>query len=117
MDENVKLSSQMEENVAPVILINKFNVKADEVNDFIRAWTIQAKIMKRQLGFISVQLQRSIGGISVFLNYAVWESTEHFKKVASNQEMQFSLDKLPASTVASLHLFKKVAVPGIYSGE
>ena len=29
MDENVKLSTQMEANVAPVILINKFSVKPE----------------------------------------------------------------------------------------
>ena len=107
----------MEVNAAPVILINKFNVKAEEVNEFISAWTTQAKIMKRQPGFISAQLHRGIGGSSVFLNYAVWESTEHFKKAANNQELQSSLDKLPASTVASPHLFKKVVIPGICGGE
>ena len=84
MDEKVKLSEQMKENVAPVILINKFNVKAEEANDFIRAWTIQAQIMKRQPGFISAHLHHGIGGSSVFLNYAICESTEHFRKAVSN---------------------------------
>ena len=117
MDENVKLSTQMEESAVPVILINKFNVKAEEVDDFIRAWTNQAQIMKRQPGFISAQLHHGIGGSSVFLNYAIWESTEHFRKAVSNPELQSSLDKLPSSTVASPHLFKKVAIPGICEGE
>ena len=117
MDEKVKLAEQMKENVAPVILINKFNVKAEEVDDFIRAWTNQAQIMKRQPGFISAQLHHGIGGSSVFLNYAIWESTEHFRKAVSNLELQSSLDKLPSSTVASPHLFKKVAIPGICEGE
>ena len=117
MDEKVKLSEQMKENVAPVILINKFNVKAEEANEFIRAWTIQAQIMKRQPGFISSQLHHGIGGSSVFLNYAIWESTEHFRKAVSNLELKSSLDKLPSSTVASPHLFKKIAIPGICEGE
>ena len=30
MDENITLSDQMEENVGPVILINKFNVKSED---------------------------------------------------------------------------------------
>ena len=80
MDEKVKLLTQTEENVAPVILINKFNVKADEVDQFLAAWTADAQIMKRQPGFISTQLHRGIAGSSVFINYAVWESIEDFKR-------------------------------------
>jgi quinol monooxygenase YgiN len=113
MDEKVKLLMQMEANVAPVILINKFNVKAEDVDEFLRVWAASASIMKRQPGCISAQLHRGIGGSSVFVNYAVWQSTEHFKKAVNNPEFQSSLEKLPASTVASPHLFKKVAVPGI----
>jgi quinol monooxygenase YgiN len=117
MDEKVKLLTQMEGNVAPVILINKFSMKAEDVDEFLKAWAASAAIMKRQPGLISAQLHRGIGGSSVFLNYAVWESTEHFKKASHNPEFQSSLEKLPASVVASPHLFKKVAVPGICVGE
>ena len=31
MDEQVKLSEQLDEDVGPVILINKFNVKPEEL--------------------------------------------------------------------------------------
>ena len=117
MDEKVKLSAQMEEDVAPVILINKFSMKEEDVDEFLRAWAASAEIMKMQPGLISAQLHRGIGGSSVFLNYAIWESTEHFKKASNNPEFQSSLEKLPASVVASPHLFKKVAVPGICVGE
>ena len=112
MDERVKLSTQMEENDAPVILINTFNVKAEDVDEFLRAWTASAEIMKQQPGCISAQLHRGIGGSSVFLNYAVWESTEHFKKAFNNPEFQSSLEKLPSDVLLSPHLFKKVRVPG-----
>ena len=37
----------MEENVTPVILINKFTVKAEDVDEFIRTWTASAAIMKK----------------------------------------------------------------------
>jgi heme-degrading monooxygenase HmoA len=54
MDEKITLSEQMEEeNVGPVILINKFNVKPEDVDGFPRAWAAEAEIMKRQPGFIS----------------------------------------------------------------
>jgi quinol monooxygenase YgiN len=117
MDEKVRLLTQMEEDVAPVILINKFSMKAEDVDEFLRVWAASAAIMKRQPGCISAQLHRGIGGSSVFLNYAVWESTEHFKKASNKPEFQSSLEKLPASVVASPHLFKKVEVPGICVGE
>ncbi len=47
MDEKITLSEQMEEkNVGPVILINKFNVKPEDVDGFPRAWGAEAEIMK-----------------------------------------------------------------------
>jgi hypothetical protein len=45
--------------------------------------------------------------------FAAWESTELFKKALSNPESNLLLDKYPPSTIASPHLFEKVAVPGI----
>jgi hypothetical protein len=43
MDEKeVTLSEQLEENVSPVILINKFNVKPEEVDHLLRAWAYDA---------------------------------------------------------------------------
>jgi heme-degrading monooxygenase HmoA len=70
--------------------------------------------MKQQPGFISTQLHRGIGGSSVFFNYAVWESVEHFKRAFSNPEFQSKMkDYPPSAAAASPHLVKKVAVPGI----
>jgi len=84
MDEKVKFSTQMEANVAPVILINKFNVKPEEVDQFLKIWAADAAIMKRQPGFISAQLHHGIAGSSVFINYAIRESTEHYKRAFNN---------------------------------
>ena len=81
MDEKVTLSEQLKENVeGTVILINKFNVKPEEVDHFLRAWAADAAYFKQQPGFISTQLHRGIGGSSVFVNYAIWESTELYKR-------------------------------------
>jgi heme-degrading monooxygenase HmoA len=112
MDEKVNLLTQMEANVAPVILINKVNVKPEDVDQFLRTWAADAAIMKRQPGFISTQLHRGIEG-SCVINYAIWESAEHYKRAFNNPEFQSSLGEYPGSTVASPHLFKKVAVSGI----
>jgi heme-degrading monooxygenase HmoA len=113
MDERVTLLEQAEANVGLVILLNKFNVKPEEVNQFLEAWAADASFFKQQPGFVSAQLHRGIGGSSIFFNYAVWESTEHFKRAINRPEFQSGLGKYPPSTVASPHLFKKVAVPGI----
>ena len=73
---------------------------------------------KQQPGFISTQLHRGIGKSSVFINYAVWESIEYYKKAVNkirfSPESQSPLLKYDDnSLVISPHLFKKVAVPGI----
>jgi len=80
MDEMITLSAQMEQNVSPVILINKFNVKSEDVDQLIKAWAADAAYFKQQPGFISAQLHRGIRGSCVFINYAVWESTQQFKE-------------------------------------
>ncbi|MBV8381471.1 MAG: antibiotic biosynthesis monooxygenase, partial [Planctomycetaceae bacterium] len=74
MDEAVTLQQQMGKEVGPVILINKFNVKPEEVDQLLKAWAADAAWMKQQPGFISTQLHRGIGGSCVFVNYAVWDS-------------------------------------------
>ena len=117
MDENVTLKDQMENQAAgPVVLINKFNVDSDEVEQFLKAWKEDAIKFKDQSGFISAQLHKGIGKSTVFVNYAVWESLEHFKNAVDNvigPDFQSQLSKYPKSLLISPHLFKKVAVRGV----
>jgi quinol monooxygenase YgiN len=114
MDERVAIFEQMEENVGPVILINKFSVNPEEFDLFLKGWANEAEKFKEQPGFISTQLHQGIGGSGTFVNYAVWESAAHFKRaVAKVMDPQDRMSAYPPSTVASPHLFKKVAVPGI----
>jgi quinol monooxygenase YgiN len=116
MDENVTLKDQMEDEVSgPVILINKFNVDSEQVDQFLDAWKQDATEFKQQPGFISTQLHRGIGKSGVFINYAVWESLKHYKdafnRVIGSSMQGFS--KYPDNMVFSPYLFKKIAVPGI----
>jgi len=117
MDEEVTLKDQMENEVAgPVVLINKFNVDSNEVEQFLEAWKEDASKFKDQSGFISAQLHKGIGKSTVFVNYAVWETLNHYKNAVDNvigPDFQSQLSKYPKSLVVSPHLFKKVAVPGI----
>ena len=114
MDEQVSVFTQMKEDVGPVILINKFNVDPQEFDQFLKGWASEAERFKTQPGFISTQLHKGIGESGTFINYAVWESAAQFK-AAVNIVMnpQDRMSAYPPSTVASPHLFKKVAVPGI----
>ena len=92
MDERIKFKEQTEEKGinGQVILINKFNVKPDKVEQILEDWGKDAINFKQQPGFISAQLHKGIGKSSVFINYAVWESLEHYKKAIN--KLLFSSD-------------------------
>ena len=97
MDKRITLDKQLEEDMGPVILINKFNLDPQDVNQFLKAWALDAKIMKQQPGFISTQLHRGIAESCTFINYAVWESTSQFKQALSNPKFQAKMSEYPAS--------------------
>ena len=112
-DEKVTLSTQLEEDIGAVILMNKFNVGHDEVEEFLKVFAETTRYFKQQPGFISAQLHRGIAGSSTFVNYVVWESVAKFKDAFNNLEFRSNMaGNLPNSTM-SPHLFKKVAVPDI----
>jgi heme-degrading monooxygenase HmoA len=113
MDESATIKSQLEEDVGPVILLNKFTVPPEEVDQFLKEFEDTTKLFKQQPGFISAQLHRGIGGSSTFFNYVVWESAEHFKQAFNRPEIQSGMADVLPNTTMSPHLFKKVAVPGI----
>jgi quinol monooxygenase YgiN len=113
MDKRITLDKQLEEDIGPVILINKFNLDPQDVDQFLKAWASDAEIMKKQPGFISTQLHQGIAESCTFINYAVWESTSQFKQALNNPQFQAKISEYPASAIASPHLFKKIAVPGI----
>ena len=120
MDDSVKFKEQIGEKgiEGSVILINKFNVDLDKIEQFLKDWAEDANRFKQQPGFISTQLHKGIGKSSVFINYAVWKSIEYYKeainKIIFNPESQSGLLKYDDdSLVIPPHLFKKIAVPGI----
>ena len=121
MDERVKFKEQTEEKVidGQVILINKFNVEPDKTEQFVKDWGEDAINFKKQPGFISAQLNKGIGKSSIFINYAIWESLEHYKEAINKLLFSSETHTSPllkyddSSLVMSPHLFKKVDVPGI----
>jgi quinol monooxygenase YgiN len=112
MDEKVTFSKQMDENVGPVIQINKFSVNPEEIDQFLKWFSTIAEIMRQQPVYISAQLHHGIADSSVFFNYEVWESAEHFKRAVNSPNFQSNLADLPPSTVMSPHLSRKLQCLG-----
>lgn len=113
MDERVTLFEQLSHEVGPVILVNTFHVAPEDVDALLDAWAADAAYLKQKRGFISTQLHRGVAGSTTFLNTAVWESVEAFRNAFGDPRFQETFGRYPDSTVASPHLFQKVAVPGI----
>jgi heme-degrading monooxygenase HmoA len=113
LDPAFPIERQLEVEAAPVVLVNVFTLdKADE-QTFLQTWQHDARFMKRQPGFISTQLHRAIGDSPTYLNYGIWESTAAFRAAFTHPQFRAKISAYPATTVASPHLFQKVAVPGI----
>jgi heme-degrading monooxygenase HmoA len=113
MDPAFPIDRQLAIDASPVVLVNLFTLaKADE-QIFLQAWQDDAGFMKRQPGFIATQLHRALGESPTYLNYAVWETTAHFRAAFGHSEFRAKLSAYPSSAVASPHLFQKVAVPGV----
>lgn len=71
MDENITLKAQLDEDVGSVILLNKFTVKPEDVDQFLKIFAATTEIFKQQPGFISAQLHRGIGNSTTFFNYVI----------------------------------------------
>ena len=113
MDATVTLADQLKDEGGPVILVNTFTVPAEDADRLAAAWAVDAALMKGQPGFVSTQLHQGIAGSGTFLNYAVWETTAHFRAAFANPEFRARLGAYPESATITPHLFRKMAVPGI----
>jgi heme-degrading monooxygenase HmoA len=114
MDERVTYLQQLQEDGGrPVVLINVFNVAPEDAERLLEAWADDVAFMKEQAGFISTQLHRGTAGSSTFVNVAEWESARALGDAFRSPEFQGHVERYPDSAVASPHVFKKVAVPGI----
>jgi heme-degrading monooxygenase HmoA len=113
LDPAFPIQRQIEIDAAPVVLVNVFTVDKDDEPAFLKVWQDDSDFMKRQSGFISTQLHRAVGENPTYLNYAVWETSAHFRAAFTHPEFRAKLSAYPSSAVATPHLYQKVAVPGI----
>jgi heme-degrading monooxygenase HmoA len=116
LDEQVTYMEQLQDDAAPVVLINVFHVAPEEAEELLDAWGQDAAFMKRQPGFVSAQLHRGTAGSGSFVNVAEWESARALGQAFRSPEFQQGIGRYPDSTVASPHVFQRVDVPGISSG-
>ena len=113
LDPSFPIERQIAIEAGPVVLVNVVTLdKADE-QTFLKTWQDDAAFMKRQPGFISTQLHRALGESPTYFNYAVWESTAHYRAAFGHPEFRAKLANHPSSVVAAPHLFQKVAVANI----
>lgn len=113
LDPDFPINRQLAVAASPAVLVNIFTVAAEDAEVLLKAWEKDALWMKRQPGFISTQLHRALGGSYVFMNYAVWESVDHFRQAFTHPEFQNAMQAYPSSTVASPHLFEKMTVANL----
>lgn len=117
MDERITYMQQLQDDAGPVVLVNQFNVEPDDVERFLSVWTADAAYMQQQPGFISTQLHRGTAGSTTFVNVAEWESARALGEAFRSPEFQQRMAEYPEHSVASPHVFEKVAVPGICEGQ
>src|SRR5262245_649690 len=115
MDEQVTYAEQLAEDDGPIVLINQFTVAPEDADRLPEAWSKDAAFMQGRPGFVSTQLHRGTAGSGTFVNVAEWESAAALAAAFRSREFQATLGDYPASAVASPHVFRKVAVPGICS--
>jgi heme-degrading monooxygenase HmoA len=121
MDKIVTINDQIKEeqgnkNGDSVILINKFDVSPDKIEQFLKDWAETSSLFEQQPGFITTELYKGIGKSSVYISYQVWKSIDDFKKASSSvlnsDDVNSRLAKYNDSLVISSHLFRKAVVPG-----
>jgi heme-degrading monooxygenase HmoA len=113
LDPDFPITRQLAAAASPAVLVNIFTVGAADVAALLKAWEADALWMKRQPGFISTQLHRAVGGSNAFMNYAVWESVDHFRQAFTHPDFQSALAAYPESAVIAPHLFQKMTVANL----
>jgi len=116
LDPITPIFQQLGTEVSPVVLVNIFQVAEADVPSLLKAWEADANWMKQQPGYISTQLHQGIGGSTVFMNYAIWESVAYFRAAFNHPDFKAALAHYPSSAVASPHLFTRLAIPNLCVG-
>lgn len=113
LNNRITLEQQMQTNEdGSIVLINVFTVDSGDETELIERWSHDAEFLKSQPGYISAQMHKGIGESTTYVNYAIWESVESFRRAFAHPEFQRRIANYPESASISPHLFKKIGVKG-----
>ncbi|KAF7950564.1 hypothetical protein EAE96_007846 [Botrytis aclada] len=82
LDSRITFADQLSQlpPVGPIVLLNVILIPdGTDYAEFLNTWRKSGDILKKQPGYISTQLHRSLNGHSL-VNYAVWETNEDLKR-------------------------------------
>lgn len=113
LDPTTPVFAQFKEKTGPIVLANTFIVPKDRSESFLAHWKKQAEFMKGQQGFVSLQMHQGTAGSQLFMNVAIWESTEALAKAHSNPQFQAMSAEVPDDIVSYAHIFEKIAAEGL----
>lgn len=112
LEPRATIASQLSDTDGSVIPLNVFTLEAQDAEAFLKAWSAESEFFAKQPGYISTQLHKGVGGNTMYVNYAVWESTADFAAAFHNPKFKETAKQFPASVIARPHLIRKIAVPG-----
>ena len=112
LESRATIESQLSDTGGPVVLLNIFTLESDESAAFLQAWSAESEFFRKQPGYISTQLHQGVGGTTMYVNYAVWESAAAFAAAFHNPEFKETASQFPASVTALPHLIRKIGVSG-----
>lgn len=91
------LTSQSSYNHQAIMtLVDRFEVQAMDVEEFINRWSAINEYMKQKNGFISAELSNKPIGSRNWVMSEKWESLEEYKAAVSTKEFQSLIQKFPA---------------------
>lgn len=112
LEPRATIASQLDDTAGPLVLLNVFTLDAKDAEQFLKAWAAESDFFSEQPGYISTQLHQGVGGTTMYVNYAVWESAAAFAAAFRDPKFKETGEQFPASVVALPHLVRKIAVPG-----
>ena len=93
----------------PITLINVFEIRVGDVEQFLLQWRERAEFLGRQPGFRSLRLHRALDPESRFqlVNVAEWDSAEALRAATAQDFFQLSAQR-------SVQDFAVTAHPAVY---
>jgi long-chain acyl-CoA synthetase len=76
-----------------VTLVNKFTVTG-QPEEFEKIWEASSDFMRRQPGFVSFRLVRSLREPNIYINIAEWENAESHQRVMRGEGFQQHIAEL-----------------------